>query len=79
MDIRHYAYIADFYDWLALAPESSKQGGARKSFRRARGERRTQDTEGVKFEALRVEMPKAWSSRRQGVENGEGLSPSPAD
>jgi len=78
MDIRHYAYIADFYDWSALAPESSKQGGA-ESFRGARGERRTRDTEGVKFEALRVEMPKAWSSRRRGVENGEGLSPSPAD
>jgi len=78
MDIRHYAYRADFYDWLALAPESSKQG-VPESFRRARGERRTRDTEGVKFEALRVEMPKAWSSRRQGVENGEGLSPSPAN
>jgi len=45
--------------YTAPAPESSKQGG-RKSFRgRARGERRTRDAEGVKFDALRVEAPKA--------------------
>jgi len=43
----------------APAPESSKQGGGKKSFRGAHDERQTRDAEGVVFEASRVETPMA--------------------